>query len=283
MGRWLAALAGAWRIVGERHLGLIAAGVAFFALFSLFPGLAALIALWGFWADPAAVAAQLGLLAEFVPEDAFALIEAQVATLVASNEVGLHWASVLSLLVALWSARSGVGAMIQGLNAVHGVENRGGLGHLLAALALTMVLMGLGIVALAAVVVAPVVLAFVPLGPWTGLALSALRWALAVAVIVLGVALLFRHGPNRPRQRTRLITPGLLIAVGVWAAASAAFSQFLAGLADYNRIHGSIGAVIALLTWFYLGAFVVLLGAALDSELARLGDAGDPAAERPRR
>lgn len=271
MAGWIAALRGTWQIVGERHLSLIAAGVAFFALFSLFPGLAALIALWGLWADPAVIAAQLGLLAEFVPADAYALIETQLGALVAANRGGLQWASVLSLALALWSARSGVGAMIQGLNAVEGVENRGGLGHLVAALALTLALTALGIVALAAVVVAPVVLAFVPLGALAGEASAALRWALALAVVVLGMALLFRYGPNRPGRRGRLLTPGLLIAVAVWAAASFAFAHFLAGLADYNRIHGSLGAVIALLTWFYLGAFAVLAGAALDHELRRPG------------
>jgi len=269
VGRWLLAFARVWRSIGERHLSLIAAGVAFFALFSLFPGLAAMIALWGFWADPAVIATQLDLLAEVLPEDAFRLIDTQVTALVATSPRELGWASVLSLAVALWSARSGVGALIQGLNAVEGVENRSGPCHLAAALALTLVLMGLGTVALAAVVVAPLVLAFVPLGPWAGAALAASRWLLALAAMVLGVGLLFRYGPNRPRTGGVLLTPGLLLAVAVWAVTATLFAQFLAGLAGYSRIHGSIGAVIALLTWFYLGAFVVLLGAALDHELRR--------------
>lgn len=269
--RWRLAVVGTWRLMEDRHLGLIAAGVAFYALFSLFPGLAALIALWGFLADPEVVAGEVELLAEFLPEEAYGLVAAQVDALVAGNQSTLGWTTALSLAVALWSARAGVGAMVRGINAIHGTENRGGLGHALAALALTVALLGVGVVVLAAVVVLPILLALLPPGPWTGLIPTAAQWGLAIAAVLAAIALIYRYGPNRPGRRTPWITPGLLLSAVLWAAASVAFSEYLANFGNYNQIYGSIGAVIALLTWFYLGAYFILLGAALNAELDLIG------------
>ncbi len=268
--KWARAVAGAWRLMEARHLGLIAAGVAFYALFSLFPGLAALVALWGFLADPEVVAREVELLAEVLPGDAYALVAAQVEALVASNQRTLGWTSGLSLAVAFWSARAGVGALVRAINAVHGGETRDGLRQALAALALTGALMGVGVVVLAAVVVLPVLLAVLPQGPWTGLVPRFVQWGLAMGAVLLGLALVYRYAPNRRGPRPRWFTPGLGASVILWAAASVAFSEYLANFANYNQIYGSLGAVIALLTWFYLGAYFILAGAALNAEVERI-------------
>lgn len=269
-----------WRIIGDRHLGLIAAGVAFYAVFSIFPGLAALIALWGMWFDPALIARQIDLLREFLPPEAFGLLQGQVDLLVAASPRTLRWATVLSLGVAIWSARAGVAALMQGLHAIHhDVEERGGLAHIAMAMLLTVALIGAGLVALLAVVVLPILLALLPEGPWTGLLPAALQWGSAIAAAALGVALLYRYGPHRPGGRSPWLSPGLLLALLVWGAASYAFSHYLAGLAQYDRIYGPIGAVFALLTWVYLSVYVVLLGAALNEELERMREEEEAAAE----
>jgi membrane protein len=265
----------------DRHLGLIAAGVAFYALFSLFPGLAALIALWGFLSDPQIVAGEVELLAEFLPENAYALVEAQVKALVAANQSTLGWATGLSLAVALWSARAGVGAMVRGINAIHGTETRGGLGHALGALALTGALIGLGVLLLASVVVLPVLLALLPPGPWTGLVPGFARWGTSIFAVLAAIALIYRYGPNRPGRRTAWITPGVVLSALLWAATSVAFSEYLANFGNYNQVYGSIGAVVALLTWFYLGSYFVLAGAAFNAELDRVRKGAGPRVTAP--
>lgn len=267
---WISVTVGVWHIIGARNLGLISAGVAFYALLSIFPAVAAIISLFGFFADPLVIEAQMELLREFVPEDAFELLSAQVDRLIAARDYALGWTSLVSVLIVFWTARLGVAAIIRGMTAIYGREPRGGLWHTITALALTAVLIGVAIVALALVVVLPVVLAFVPQTPLTGVILESLRWVLAVCVAVFGIALLYRYGPNRNGPRTRWFSPGLLMAVILWAATSISFSWFLGNFGNYNEVYGSIGAVVALLMWFYISAFVILLGAALNAEMERL-------------
>ncbi len=255
--------------MGARHVGLNSAAVAFYAMFSLFPALAALIAVFGLVADPVAVAAQLDLMADFVPDAAFTLISEQIDALLAARADTLGWASVLALVIALWAARAGVGALMQALNAVFEVPARGGIAHTFVALGLTLSLIGLGIAALLIVVVMPVVLAFVPLGPLAAIALQAGRWIVALGVLVLALGLLYRFGPNRRGARLRWITPGAVAAILLWLAASLGFSIYLTNFGNYNEVYGSIGAVAALLMWFYISAYLVLFGAVLNAVLAK--------------
>jgi membrane protein len=261
-------LIGIWTNIGERNLGLISAGVAFFAFLAVFPAVAALIAVLGFLADPTMIAPQLELLSEFVPQDAYRLLSAQVLRLVALNDSTLGWASAISTLAALWSARRGISALVQGLNAIHGARNRGGLGHAVLAILLTLVLIGVALVAILSMLVVPIVMAFVPLGPYGALGVSVAKWGLALGVVLLGVALVYRYGPNLARP-PRWLSPGLFAAVFLWAAVSVGFSRFLSNFGNYNEVYGSIGAVIALLMWFYLSAWVVLFGAVLNAELEK--------------
>ena len=269
------AVAQAADMVGERNIGLIAAGIAFFALLAVFPGVAALIAFWGFMSDPAVIESQLDLVREFLPDDAFGLLTGQVDRLVSAHDSTLGLATLISTAVTLWSARLGMGALILGLNAVHGVPNRGGVGHTVMALLLTLALIGVAILAMATVVVLPVVLAFFPLGGWAFWALRIANWVVVLVVIAGAVALVYRFGPNM-RPRVRWVSPGLALAVALWAVASVGFAEFLSRFGDYGAIYGSLGAVIALLMWFYISAYAVLLGAVLNAQLAEGRDAAAP-------
>ena len=252
--------------VGERNISLIAAGIAFYALLAVFPGVAALIAFWGFMSDPAVIESQLGLVQEFLPDEAFVLLTGQVDRLVSAHDNTLGLATLVSTAVTLWSARLGMGALILGLNSVHGVPNRGGVGHTLMAIVLTLALIGVAIVAMTTVVVLPVVLAFFPLGGWAFWTLRIANWGVVLAVVAGAVALVYRFGPNM-RPRVRWLSPGLWLAVGLWAVASVGFAEFLSRFGDYGAIYGSLGAVIALLMWFYISSYAVLLGAVLNAEL----------------
>jgi membrane protein len=85
--------------------------------------------------------------------------------------------------------------------------------------------------------------------------------------MVFGLGLIYRYGPNRRAAKVPWVSPGAVLAVLVWALGSWAFSLYLANFGRYNEVYGSIGAVVALLMWFYLSALVTLLGAALNAEL----------------
>lgn len=262
--------------MSEINVGLVSAGVAFYGLLAIFPTLTAIVALWGLVADPAQVAAEVQTIEPMVPEEGFDILEQQVNALASGTATTLGWASAASLLGAFWASRSGVAAMIGALNKVHRASPRGGIWAILMALTLSSGLILTALVALAAVVIAPVLLALLPLGPYTALALSVLRWVVGIIIVLLAIGALYRFGPSvkeaRPSRRwAGLVTPGALLAVALWGALSWAFSFYLANFGNYDRVYGSLGAVIALLMWFYLSAFVVLLGAIFDVELAHLG------------
>ncbi len=266
-----------WTLAGERNITLISAGVAFYALLAVFPGVAALVALWGFMSDPELVQGRLELVREFVPEEAFGLLAGQVARLAGAQDRALGLTSLISMGVTLWSARLGVGALIQGLNAVHGVPHRGGIAHAILALLMTLALIGVAMAAIGTVVVLPVLLALFPLGGFAFVALRIANWLVVLAVVLGGVALVYRFGPNR-RPRTRWFSPGMWLAVGLWAAASLGFSWYLAHFGDYGAVYGSLGAVIALLMWFFISAYSVLLGAVLNARLEATQDEPGPEA-----
>ena len=255
--------------LGEKNASLIAAGVAFYGLFAIFPGIAAMISLFGLFADPTVVEGQLELMAGLMPPGVFNLFKGQIDGLLGAGRATLGLTTLVSIGIALWSARSGVAALIQGLNAIFERPNRGSIRHILVALLMTTCLMGIAIAALLLVVVAPILLAIIPFQADTNMLLEVVRWVVAVAVLFVGLGGLYRYGPNRRFARLGWITPGAFLVVALWIAMSIAFTAYVANFSTYNEVYGSIGAVIALLMWFYLTAYLILVGGALNVTLDR--------------
>jgi len=264
---WYHAAKGVFFELNNNNLGLISAGVAFYGMLAIFPAVAAVIAIWGFFADPLTVAEQLDVLRGFVPGDAYAILDQQVSALINANSSTLGWATVISLGAAIWSSRAGVAALIRGLNAIYRERNREGLRQIAAAFGVTFLLIGVALIALACVVILPIVLAILPLGPITTLLIASARWIIALGVVVGALGVVYRYGPNRRHARPGWLTPGAIVAIIIWGAISYGFSYYLSNFGNYNQIYGALGAVIALLMWLYLSAFSVLLGASLNAEL----------------
>jgi membrane protein len=253
-----------YKVSDQRNIGLIAAGVAFFALLAIFPALAALIAVFGYVADPLVIQDQMALLADLMPPAAHTLLSNQVTRLVWAGDGTLGLASLASTFVALFLARRGVDALLKGLNTVYGGRKRSGMAQAGAVAIITLGMIIAGVFALLAVLVLPVVLTFFPLGGVVGWLALLGRWAIALGMIALWLWVFYRIGPNRPRA---ILWPGLLTALVLWVGASAGFSAYISNFGNYNEVYGSIGAVIALLTWFYLSAYVVLLGGVVNALL----------------
>lgn len=269
LARTWAALRDGFGQIGETNLALVSAGVGFFGMLSLFPAIAALIAVMSLLSDPAVVVAQLEQMQGLLPDDVYDIFHAQIVSLVTTSPDTLGLAGAISIAAALWSARAGVAAMMTGLNAVHGEKNRTTASHYMRALLLTFALVGVGVVALITLVVAPVILAFFPLGGVAGLLAEALRWAIAVSVLLAGVSVLYRFGPNRSAPHRRSIRSGAIVAVISWALLSVLFSYYVANFGNYNQVYGSIGAVIAMLVWLWISSFLILLGAVVNAQIEK--------------
>jgi membrane protein len=256
-----------YSVANERNTGLLSAGVAFFAFLAVFPGIAAFISVFGFFADPIMLNDQLVLLRDFLPPAAYILLETQITRLVWANEGVLGWASLISAIIALFLARRGVDAMLIGLSAIHGAPRRKGIVHAASVAVITLGMLVVGVVALLSVLVLPVILAIFPLGGAQAFLLEASRWILTLSLVALWIGVFYRIGPNRPRHHPIIWKPGLIAAVTLWLTASGGFSFYIKNFGNYNEIYGSIGAVIALLMWFYISAYAVLLGGVLNATL----------------
>jgi membrane protein len=265
---WRAVLGRVWVRIGEHHLSLLAAGIAFWGTLALFPGIAALVSIYGLFADPADIESTLETVRPLLPADVYRPVEGQLAALTSARPAALGVASLLSLAFALWSARNGISALIEGLNVVYyEKDTRGFVAATAVNLLLTLVLIALVIVALAALVVIPTLLNLLPLGPLAEWTARLARWPILAAAAVAAVALLYRYGPQRENAKLRWISWGAALAVALWLIASVLFSYYVANVADYNATYGSLGAFVVLLTWFWIGAFAVLAGAQLDAEM----------------
>lgn len=260
-----------WNQIGDLNLSMFAAGVAYYSLFAIFPALAAAVSIYGLVADPTDVERQVGVLSGVLPREAAGLITGQLHRISSTSSNALSVGLLFGVLLALWGAASGVKALITALNVTYGEREKRGFVRLNAiALLLTLGAIIFAVLSLALIVALPALLSSLGIG---GLGeagrfiVSALRWPLLALVILFGLAVLYRYGPSRDQPRWRWVSWGASVAVVLWLVASALFSFYVSNFGNYNKTYGSIGAVVILLLWFYLTAFIVLLGAALNAEM----------------
>ncbi len=265
---WLDVLKRTFRTVRETNASIVAAGVAFYAFLALVPALIAVVAIYGLVANPADVKDQITSFTDALPRDAQRLLSNQLSSITRKAGGGTGIAAVIAIGAALWSASSGIAALNTGLTIVNREnETRGMLKRRTLALALTLLAVAGILVMLALVVALPSVLDSVDITGVGGTLLELARWPLLGGVLLVGLAIIFRYGPQRRRSRWRWFSPGAIVAVIVGLAASIGFSIYVSLLGNYNKTYGALGAIIIMLLWLYLMAFAVLFGAAMNAEL----------------
>lgn len=254
--------------ISEDNLGHIAAGVAFYWFLAMFPALAALISTYGLAADPAELERQLVEFADALPGYVRDLLAQQLHSLAAAGRGSLSFAAIFSLLFTFWSATKGVNALIVALNIAYDEEEKRGFFRLtFTSIALTVGAVIFAALTLSLVIALPALLAWLPLGRWAETAALALRWPVLAGAMMLALATLYHFGPSRTRPRWRWVSWGAAGVTVFWLVGSIAFSQYVMHFADYNKTYGSLGAVAFLLMWFWLSAYLVLIGAEVDAEM----------------
>ncbi len=262
-GDWLSVLGLVGQGVGANNLSKQAAGIAFIAMQAQFPGIAATVSLYGYFANPADVLDNLGLLAPILPDEVHGLVDARVAFLITEGRQSLGLASIVNVALASWSARAGINALVSALNTICRERNtRNVIWGMIVSYSLTLLMIAVVLVTLSMLVVVPVVLAVAEAEPLSDL----LRWAIAVSAVTLGIGALYRFGPSR-RRPLPFFTIGTFLAATLWIGMSYGFSLYLGSFSNYGEVYGPLGAVITALMWFYLSAFVVLLGAEVNAEV----------------
>jgi membrane protein len=279
---WKGILSRIYQNVSEHRILAIAAGVTFYALLAIFPGLAALVALYGLFADPSTISKHLTDLSSVLPGGAIDVVGDQLQRLSHQGHAKLSFALLFSLVISIWSANAGVKALFDALNVVYGERERRSFLKLNAiSLAFTCAALLFLLLALAAMVVLPLIVGYLGLTGATQWLVELGKWPVLLLAVALAVAMVYRYGPSREKAQWRWLSWGSAFAAIGWLVVSVVFSWYAASFGDYNKTYGSLGAVAGLMTWMWLSSMVILLGAELDSEMEHQA-AHDPTTGPPR-
>ena len=258
-----------WRVfasIFEHRLLTTSGGVAFFALLAIFPALATIVSLYSLFADPHAIPERVALLAGVVPASVVDLIKEEVQSLAEKNISTLSTAFLIGLLVSIWSANSGVSALFDALNVVHGeTEERGLLRFYATTFAVTLGAVVYGLIAVIGVL--PIALRSLDLSENAENLSAIFRWPATLLLIMIWLSILYRVGPSRSDAKWRWVTWGSGLAAILLVVASIVFSWYLNEFNSYDKLYGSLGAVVGFMTWLWISVVIMLLGAELDAAI----------------
>lgn len=257
--------------LSTNHVGLLAAGVAYYAFLSIAPLLAAVVLTYGLFGDPAMVGRHMQAIISVVPADAARIINDQLLGVVNTAKPAIGFGLVTALVIAVYGATRAASAIMEALNIVYGQKERRGI------VAFYRVSMGITFSAVL-VVVAGVFTATVigliqtwlrGLGPGVLFAIKATTWICAGLLASVIFGLIYRFGPNRRQAQWQWLTVGSVTATLFWLLVTLGVSFYVSTFGKYNETYGSLGAVVVLQLWLFVSAYVVLLGAQINAEAER--------------
>ena len=265
---WKDILARTYQEIQNNRLLALAAGVVFYSLVALFPAIAAGVSSYALFANAATIGKHLSIAADMVPAGSLDMLGEEITRIAAKSDGKLTLGFAVGLGIALWSANAGMKAIFDALNIIYHEDEKRGLIRLnVVSLLFTIcAIVGTGL-AIALVVVFPLLLAAFGLTSSDHPIIGYLRWPLMFVLVILGLAVLYRYGPSRRLVKWRWITVGSVFAALAWLVVSSLFSWYLGNFANYNATYGALGAVVGLMMWMWLSTIVVLVGAELNSEI----------------
>jgi membrane protein len=266
--------------MADNCLGL-AAQLAYYFFLALFPALLFLVAIVSFIPIHGLLDAITGTLARVAPYEALTLIQDQILKIAGNKNGGLL---TLGMLGTIWSTSSGVSAIIDTLNQAYDIQESRPLWKVkMLALGLTVGLALFIVVSTILVLVGPTlaekVAAWFHLGPAFAWTWKILQWPVVFALVAFAIAVIFYYAPDA-EQEWVWITPGSVLATALWLLVSLGFRFYVTNFSSYNATYGAIGGIIILMTWFYVSALAVLVGAELNSEIEHASPFGKDPGEK---
>lgn len=265
-----------WKEIGKRVKGrfdehsvsLVAAGITFYILLALFPAITALVAVYGLIADPATIQSQVSNLQGIVPSGALGVIQSQLERLTSQTNSSLSIAFAVSLLLSIYSSTKGVKALFTAMNiAYEEKDERGFIKKNLISMAFVVASIVLAILAIATLVVIPSVLSLLPLPSGVTVLVAVVPPLVLALLAIAWVAGLFRFGPDRRSAKFKWLTPGAVLTILGWVAASLAFSFYASNVKNFDATYGSMASIIVFLMWTWIMMIVLLAGAELNAQL----------------
>src|SRR5947209_9341985 len=267
----------AWRDIAGRtykriwndNVGLVAAGVAFYGFFALLSLLGLIVLVYGFAADPFTVIEHMSALTAVLPTDVAFIIGDQLMTAVRASEKTKGLGILLAFLVATYGGTNGSASIITALNiAYEEKEKRSLMRFYLLAVGMTLSALVVALAALAATAALAYLQHLLPSTPGPLVLAGKFIGYVVLTLVAAGIAsTLYRFGPSREEAQWKWITPGSSFAAVTWLLLTWAFGIYVSRFTNYHATYGSLGAVVALLSWMYLSAYAFIVGAELNSEI----------------
>lgn len=262
----------------------LAAQLAFYFLLGLFPALLVILSLLTYLPVDAALGTTIERMQALMPAEVGRLVQRELDNLLQGVHGGLV---TFALAGALWSSSSAMSAVISALNRAYDIEEwRPWWKTRLIAIALTIAL-ALFVVAAFALVVGGADLAGA-MASWLGAGdiftqiWRYAQWPVAFALVVFAIDLVYHFAPNADTEWV-WVSPGSLLATGLWLLTSTGFRLYLLHVGTIGAVYGAIGSVVVLLLWFYLSGFALLIGAELNAEIDRALPSRDDEPQGPHR
>lgn len=284
---WAATLKRVFSEYQEDNISDWAAALTYYSVLSVFPGLLVLVSLLGvFGQHPQTTNALLEIVADLGPSSTVETLRGPIESITKSGGGAAALLGV-GMIGALWSASGYVGAFARASNAVYAVEEGRSFWRLRPqqlGMTLLMVLL-LALLLIGLVVTGPLAEA---IGGAVGAGSTAVtvwgiaKWPVMVLVVAFMIAVLYYWAPNVQQPGFRWISPGSIVAVLAWIAASAAFGLYVANFGSYSDTYGSLGGMIVFLLWLWISNNALLFGQELNAELERQREieSGVPGARR---
>jgi membrane protein len=251
-----------------------AAAMTYYTMMSLFPALLVGVSLLGLLGDQTLVTKAVQYARENgAPKDVTDALDASLTGIVSSAGGAVSFALVLGIAVALYGASGAFGGAGRALNKVHEVrETRSFLPHKLSDLAWTLVVILLSAVAMFSVFlgggIAGDLFGTIGLGDTATAIWRFARWFVAIAAVLGIYSIVYGFAPNSDPRRVRIITPGALVGVLIWIAASAGFFFYVSNFGKYGATYGAFAGAVILLLWLYLSNIAFLFGAELNATVS---------------
>ena len=241
-----------------------------YALLSVFPGVAAAVSIYGLFSTPADVIRHMSVFSGVLPPGAWDIFKEQLQSITRHEQSTLSLAASIGLIIAIWSARSALSALMTATNIAYGErEKRSFLKQTLISLVLTVGAVTGFLVMLLLGIALPTALHLFGTRPAIQVAADIVQWLLLWVFATVGLAFVYRFAPAREPARWHWVSWGSAIATTLWLGASALFAIYVKAFANYGKTYGALGGVIALLMWFYISSVIVVLGAEINAEMER--------------
>ncbi|QGP77990.1 YihY/virulence factor BrkB family protein [Sphingobium sp. CAP-1] len=278
---WWEILKRVYTAISANHIGLLAAGVAYYAFLSIAPLFGAVALTYGLFGDPQLVARHMQAIITVVPADAAHLINEQLLGVVSAAKPAIGVGLFAALALAVYGATRAASAIMEALNIVYGQREGRNI------FAFYRVSMGITFSAVLVVVAGVFTATIIGLlqkwltgwGPGALFAIKAVTWISAGLLASIIFGLIYRFGPNRRRAQWQWLTVGSVTATLFWLLVTLGVSYYVATFGNYNKTYGSLGAVVVLQLWLFASAYVVLLGAQINAEAERQTSADTQVAE----